>query len=395
MIGAIAGAVLPSLVGGLFQGSANKKARKQFNKDRLYDAQRTDELFNRDRAVFKEDLGEARRHDVNVRTDARAYAARLTAQDRATWLSDDIRDRRLYGEDRRALQAMADRYETANVASRGYDLGKLRDQALASGFNPLTVLSAGGLGGYSTETGYSVNGAPYGGGGTGPGSHAASGGGAGGGGGGFQSSGGGYSREFSPALTSGSFVQQALERGIDTYFNTPTAVDPLADALRTAMGQRVEQEAATSYRPEGFGYDLTKQAAYSPRVSGGVPPMAKTASGQMPKGTTLYMGGIPVTIPPGNSSADDWEEQFSEPGGWFGAASTATDMAGKYLGNKLGTTKVGPAAKAAYRLIRSGAATGPLKAKYDEWRNGRKADQLSKNRKRIMRAYADYNPSSF
>ena len=93
------------------------------------------------------------------------------------------------------------------------DLAKLRRDAEANGFNPLTVLGATGGRGFET----------------------------------------------SPSLSSGAYIADAISRGIDTGFNRPVAVDPNAERTR-ANNQAIESEmAARKSDPfRSFGMDLAK-----------------------------------------------------------------------------------------------------------------------------------------
>lgn len=120
----------------------------------------------------------------------------------------------------------------------GVDYAKLRRDAEAAGFNPLTALMAGG--------------------------------------------GAGYQRDFNPAMSSGQFIAEAVVRGLDTAFNAPVQNDPAADQIRRRVADRDRQQALMQSRPPGgFGYDLTDvQVAPAPASFG--PPALH------PKGNPLY-----------------------------------------------------------------------------------------------------------
>lgn len=73
-------------------------------------------------------------------------------------------------------------------SAQDIDYVKLRNDAETAGFNPLTVLLAGG--------------------------------------------GSGYQREFNPALSSGSFIAEAISRDVDTYFSQVSEYNPQVDQMR-------------------------------------------------------------------------------------------------------------------------------------------------------------------
>lgn len=110
--------------------------------------------------------------------------------------------------------------------AQGVDYKKLRDDALAAGFNPLTALMAGG--------------------------------------------GAGYQREFNPAMSSGSFIAEAVQRGVDTYFDMTDAEAAQADADAEAIREHERRKDLIKFehdlnRTRGtFGYDLAAQAPFTP-----------------------------------------------------------------------------------------------------------------------------------
>jgi hypothetical protein len=101
-----------------------------------------------------------------------------------------------------------------SAKAQGVDFQKLRDDATAAGFNPLTALMAGGTGGYQ--------------------------------------------RQVAPALASSSFIADALGRVIDTGFNGVKQDDTLAKSVReaNAYAERSLAERAKQL-PRPFGYALT------------------------------------------------------------------------------------------------------------------------------------------
>lgn len=124
--------------------------------------------------------------------------------------------------------------------AQGVDYQKLRRDAEAGGFNPLTALMAGG--------------------------------------------GQGYQREFNPALSSGSFIQEAIARGTDTYFDGVARRDAQADAIRDHNNKKDLIAYEASLRPQKtFGYDLTQQRPYSADVEYHGPEFAKPADQRPPQ----------------------------------------------------------------------------------------------------------------
>lgn len=333
---ALAGAVLPGLVGGLFDRESAKDQqehaedfsveryaleRGDFLKDRKHAEAYAAGLLRRDRRYFGKMLGRER-----------AYAGRVAGRERRQELADFARERRafradrgserryaerklgqdrLYMEDMRAedrarfIKAQARNQRQSDYAaertaeSRGVDFAKLRDDAIAAGFNPLTAMSMAHA--YSTEvdytnrremwngdTAYRISGdgrrpqSAFGGGVGG-----ATAGGAGGGGypmapgaptGGFMSSGGGYQSTFNPALSSGGFIREALERGVDTYFNTPSPADDAVaqNVMAQVQAGVLEREAEARMVKPDFGFDMTKVEPYRPAIGVTNPPMDRS-----------------------------------------------------------------------------------------------------------------------
>lgn len=68
-----------------------------------------------------------------------------------TAANDENMRQKLVGQDRKDLAALIKRDEARLRANSGYDLVKLRDQAVKAGFNPLTVLNATGGAGYDSR----------------------------------------------------------------------------------------------------------------------------------------------------------------------------------------------------------------------------------------------------
>lgn len=127
------------------------------------------------------------------------------------------------------ISAFAGKLFGGKPKAQGVDYVKLRDDATKAGFNPLTALMAGG--------------------------------------------GAGYQRQFDPSLSSGAFIADAVERGLDTAFNQPSGEDRELEALRK-RAERVELERTINGMkvPGSFGYSLTKVAPFRPDAENlGVP----------------------------------------------------------------------------------------------------------------------------
>lgn len=389
-LGAMLGSVAGDLLGGFLQGRENSKDRK-FNADVLerqiefaVDMMRSDRKYaagirkeDRNWAVnmLRDERDYARRitqdqrgYDRNVLADSRRYAESQTRDDRAyseKRLNDDRRysENRLAGErayvdrmnaenqaymdrkrdediaqykgDRNAMQLRSNDLAERTAKSRGIDFVKLRDDAIAAGYNPMTALSMAHA--YSTQVDYSLQGGVYSpgaaytapgalaSGGSVPGGSVPSGavptGGGGGSpamagpanlspgytpaGGGGQVSGSGYSSNALPGMSSGSFLQAAAEKAADTFFNTPPERDALADSLRKAL----DQKTFADERP--FGHVLTEHKPFRAAATFGVPALRSdqdtslapnsAVSTWMPDGT-MEIGGrkfIPVTTSDG------------------------------------------------------------------------------------------------
>lgn len=172
---------------------------------------------------------------------------------------------------------------------KGIDLAALRRDAIANGFNPLTVLSATG--------------------------------------------GGGYERSSGPSLSSGAFLAEAIQRGVDTYFNTPPKEDVGAKSIRLANDYIAAKKAARERQP--FGAGLTEPvpfgtigAGYSPRLGalnagssnvGAPSPAVAGGAGlgpsddprvQFPMG--LSNGPITLSPLPGVSDSEAWETRYGD-----------------------------------------------------------------------------------
>ena len=261
---ALAARALPALVGGFLRNRREKKARRQQmtadnllavvrrqwdHEDRTHAERRADSLRADDRAYQRRWRDEERAHAASWRASERAYSERRRDEDRAhdDWVR---RGERQYSEVRRDEQ-------------RSYDegwLGRLREQAKEAGFNPLTVL---GTTGGAPQSGAmqppsfsaSASGVP---------SFPAPGMAASVGGGEVPWTGSGNYIPAAPALSSRSFIAEAFEDGVDTFFNyDQMARDEEADALRIDL-MRAELEAIQREDSEPFrrfGYSIPQSVS--------------------------------------------------------------------------------------------------------------------------------------
>lgn len=307
---AIAGAVIPSLVGGLFDRDNARRVNKASSqaaqsmsfldrqrqlKDKADDRRYLATITKSDRRYAENLTASDRRYSERLLSNDRKYAEKITKGDRRYFESQLAQDRRyaagvadrerkLFETDRAKLQRLSDRQAERAAASRGIDFKRIREDAEAAGFNPLTAMQFAQS--YSTDVGYGVSGGAYGGGQVVPMSSGAAGGGgapvSGGGGstpvmptasGGVGVTGSGYQREFAPVLASSSFVAEALDAGISTYFNTMSERDDaryqnIADQV--ARSQIAREVARQTPRP--FGYNLSRVEPYRPAHGVYAPP---------------------------------------------------------------------------------------------------------------------------
>lgn len=322
MIGSIVGAVLPPLVGGLLR---KKESSGGSARSSRWDA------IDRDRYV--RDRANEREYAERLTRDERNYVRLEKDRDRRAERNEWNRQHTIARRDQRAdwnqHQRDADFRAEKSAESRGYDLVKLREQATAAGFNPLTLMQAG-LGQYSTEVNYQA---------VGPGAQAGStGSGVSGFAGGSSYSGSGYVSAGTPAMARGSFIGDAVERGLDTFYNTPPASDPLADALRAAIsyGDTIADAQAMQVPKQGFGYDLTKQEPFKARVSVNMPPTrmsevrrsANADPGRGPADKGVWVRGERFKGDPGWSDAADVEDRNGGiVGEIYGVGRTMADFA--------------------------------------------------------------------
>lgn len=166
--------------------------------------------------------------------------------------------------------------------AQGIDYRKLRDDAQAAGFNPLTALLAGG--------------------------------------------GAGYQREFNPELASGAFVAEALGRGLDTYFNTPSAADKESERIRAEFEAETRNQIRLDNSvPRQFGYALTQQRPFSAEQREFAPPLAAV---EHDLNGSIIAGGREFRRSGWFSPAEEAEKYYGDVGGTlFGSAALAADVA--------------------------------------------------------------------
>ncbi|MEO1910150.1 MAG: hypothetical protein ABGX10_06980 [Paracoccus sp. (in: a-proteobacteria)] len=328
-----------------------KEQRRWYLRDRQSDRKYDLRLTRNDRQYAEKMRDNERRYAANVLADQRSvdrqreirqrmYDEKITASDRAYMAAQKKqqnkydaamykRDITRYDTDRDRMQNRSNRLAEKSAATRGIDFIKLRDDAVKAGYNPMTALSMAHA--YSTQVDYSLQGGVYspranyttsnqgysplsqssggassgGAAGAAPGavmpSHSTP-------AGSFSAPGGGYQSQFNPALSSGSFIQEAIERGVDGWSNAKVEADPLADALRRATQQdQMASEVRNAEVPQGrgVGYSLTEQRPFQPSGKIGVPALSSTKAApiapKMPSGA-FEVGGrkfVPVTKPDG------------------------------------------------------------------------------------------------
>lgn len=306
---AIAAAVIPKLIGGLIDKDDNRSnrniARDQAAQDYARDLAQYKKAKKNDRDYAYRVTQRDRAYAEKIAASDRKYAEGIAAKERKLALSDEARRLQEYKDDRDFLQGRSDRYAKATTASRGINFQKLRDQAVAAGFNPLTALQFANQ--YSTEVGYGVVGGP------------ASGQAAGGAGvpvGGtsvvgstvapsqaFQSGGAGYGAV--PAFTSNAFIGDALGAGVDAYFNAVAEDKAQYEniAAQVAAGQLERYRA--SMTPRDFGYDLSKIQPFQPDVTSGYSHM------QQPD-HFVAATGIPIALTPNRTSAQEVSDRYGD-----------------------------------------------------------------------------------
>lgn len=336
--------VIGSLVGGLLDKKSAKKDQADANQynEKMYWRTRTDKLFDEKQArkyarnqkqADKKYLAKLDKHEVNKEQKIHVRNTKLNQADKA--------NERAYVEKNRAAdQVMLDQFADEAVATRGVDFQKMRDEAIAAGFNPLSVLGTAGM--YSTERlgqlagREGIGGAYSGGGGGAPGHSGAS------AVGGYSTggAGNGYGAAYQPALATGGFVQEAISRGIDTMFNSEASIQAQG-AEASVIKQKAMQNTYSNvmekqeFRQE-FGYDLTKIAPYTPSVVVGPPSMSPGKLG--PAGSDdasaapvkpMKVFGRDFVPMSGSSDAETGETRYGEIGAeLFGLANGIYDTVG-------------------------------------------------------------------
>jgi hypothetical protein len=303
---------LGNLVGGFFgQKEETKRVKRQINANRDaaktsradYLKDRTDErnyaanLTAKDRAYAEKMLFGERDYARKITAVDRAYNERMLGKDRKyaegvydkqrkDMAADKVVDMTAYKKDRSEMQALADKQAIRTAASRGIDFQRLRDDATAAGFNPLTAMQWASA--YNTEKGFGVMGDAYSGSSSSPGqvipargeggSTVAQGAPAVGsimpGSNGFSSSGGGYGSTSMPALSSTSFLASALGEVLDTGFNAWNHRDD--EMYQSIVDQVARGQLAREYddrTPRNFGYNLSKIEPFRPAIGVYTPPL--------------------------------------------------------------------------------------------------------------------------
>ena len=185
---------------------------------------------------------------------------------------------------------------------------RLRDAAVAGGFNPLTALQATG------------------------------------------GSGQGFVPGSGNEMTSGAFFAEAFARGADTFFNTPSKVDIEAETIKQqAQAYMLDRQAAAHNPYRNFGFALTRQGNALPARRVGVPAMASTRDKFSVANSVLpapVLGGVPVpdSFLDRSSGAYVANRYFESAPGWMGAQQFEDaygDVAGSVYGVAKFATDVG------------------------------------------------------
>lgn len=203
-------------------------------------------------------------------------------------------------------------FGSGKAKAEGVDYVKLRDDAQAAGFNPLTALLAGG--------------------------------------------GAGYQRQFNPALSSGAFIAEAVDRAVDTVFNRPSGPDPVVSQARVRELTRSANDARAVSRPPGsFGFALTDQRpfgaertlhqpAISSRASTDAAPPAPSDDSVTPAKRPIISFGQELRPSGKFSDAAAWEDRYGDgsPIGFLhNRASELFDL-GQSVGYAVDRARFGP-----------------------------------------------------
>lgn len=287
---ASAGSALPALIGGIFAKAENRRARdhqrEMFKKTKKLAAK----VYAKERRNFVSDRQNDRQYAQALLDRDRAYSEKVLGQDRAYVEALSAKDRALFEASEARLQSQGERLSERTAASRGVNFAKLRDDAVAAGFNPLTAMSMAHA--YSTEVPYENREQSWGGStaASSPGRSIPSG--VGAPSGAFQSSGAGYiSSGEGPSLSSGGFIAEALSRGVETWFNSRQAE---RDQTEASVMAQVQQGYADRYRsartPGNWDGWYSKTEPFSPAVTVGTPALDPTGFDQI-----VFGWGFPRT----------------------------------------------------------------------------------------------------
>lgn len=364
-----------------YNDGVNRQQRKWFLADRSYDERYNARRLRDDRRYAEGLLADERdyvrgvtadnrRYDLERLADDRRYADGRLRDDRAYMARQRDADIAQYSRDRNFMQNRSNNLAERTAASRGIDFVKLRDDAIAAGYNPMTALSMAHA--YSKQVDYTLQGGVYSPGANytaaGPGYNVTGGSGGGAGGaagggvapmstpsssvaaGGFQVRGNGYTSSGNSGLSSGAFIGEALDRAVDTYFNTPPERDPLADALRNiedsyGVSLGVQQAQAPF---SNFGYDLTKEKPFSPTLSVRIPPLRDQKKQLAPAKPVAAESPSDGSVVPSKAPLKVFGKDFKPQSG-SSDASAAEDRYGEVAGELIGLSALGTDTfKAAY-----------------------------------------------
>lgn len=291
---AVGGALLGAGIDMLAQKGSNKHQNFMANKAKKYDREVRKDAYKR----YKWSRDNERAYNEAQTEDDRRYQRKLVSEDRNLTARLLAEDEARYKDDRNFMQGRSDRYARATAKSRGVDWQRMRDDAVAAGYNPMTALSMANM--YATDINYGAVGDVYSQGAAfqSPGSAGSFSPSSGTGSvGGYNSPGSGY---VTPAgngtLTNGAMIGAAFASDMGNFIQSFGA-DPEAEAVMAQVKRQrlAAQLAGNVRRNDGFGWDYNKIQPYQPDITfnpgGGPLSRPASSSGNMlPTAETLaYM----------------------------------------------------------------------------------------------------------
>lgn len=220
---------------------------------------------------------------------------------------------------------------TTHISNEGVytksNLADLVKDAEANGFNPLSVLRAGGLGSYSTSRNF---------GGSTDTTYSS--------GGKVTTSGG----DTTTTVTGSTAMDAALAgqhlpmlMSINPQTQVPGVGEVIGNAINAGVNQWQDDRRQSQQNQHQMDMLNAQLSGANQRGSAGGwfgSPRAVTAGGNFnvagggglapastykKPGDLLFAGGAPIYTDPGTSNAEDWETRYSDPGGWIGGVIAA------------------------------------------------------------------------